>query len=124
MKAYSSDLRKKIIEKRKAGLTYAEIAALFEVAPITVRRYWKRYKQSGEAYCKQRGGYRKSVIDPHREQIVEWIKENRSITLTELQARLRECHGVKIALSGLCRHLKLMGLTFKKNAKGQRTGSR
>jgi len=123
MKAYSSDLRAKIIERCEAGHSQREVADQFGVSVITVHRYWKRYRKSGQAYCKPVGGYRKSVIEPHREQIIEWIQEDGSITLSELQHKLREECAVDIALSGLCRHLKLMGWTRKKNAAGQRTKS-
>jgi transposase len=95
MKAYSEDLRAKIIKQPENGVSALEEARNFGVHVRTVDRYWSRYQSSGQAYCKLRGGYRVSVLNQHREVIKKWIKTRKDITLEEIRSRLRRavCSG-------------------------------
>ena len=124
MKAYSADLRAKIIKQRENGASAIEVARNFGVHVRTVDRYWSRYQSSGQAYCKRRGGYRVSVLSEHRAALEQWIKTRKDITLEEIRSKLRQERGVELTVSTLSYHIRKMGYTFKKNAQGQRTRSR
>ena len=45
MKAYSDDLRMRVIKQWQAGKRQAELAALFEVSAGSVKRWVKQYKR-------------------------------------------------------------------------------
>jgi transposase len=124
MKSYGKDLRAKIVKRREQGASAAEVARNFQVHKRTVERYWKRYQERGEAYCKQRGGYRRSTLDPHRERVIGWLGKLPDITLDELQRKLSKDCRLSLDTSTLCRQLQKMGFSFKKNATGQRARAR
>ena len=44
MKAYSEDLRKRVIAAKEKGQSSAVVARRFSVNVRTVERYWKRYQ--------------------------------------------------------------------------------
>ena len=55
-KAYSNDLRLRVIEQIKSGMKQRIVAKLFSVSINTVNRWWLRYKQEGSLVSKFRGG--------------------------------------------------------------------
>lgn len=124
MKSYGKDLRAKIVKSREKGTSAEEVAHNFHVHKRTVERYWKRFQERGEAYSKQRGGYRRSRLDPHRERLIGWLGKQPDITLQELRHKLSKDCRISLDTSTLCRHLQKMGFSFKKNSAGQRTRAR
>ena len=56
MKAYSIDLRTKIVESVKKGVSKSETARRFGVNCSTLNRYLKRLNQSGSLAPKRRLG--------------------------------------------------------------------
>ncbi|MEM9445591.1 MAG: helix-turn-helix domain-containing protein [Verrucomicrobiota bacterium] len=62
MKAYSKDLREKIIRALESGMSQTQASIAFGVCRMTVSGYWQRYKKEGQVYCKQIGGYGKSKL--------------------------------------------------------------
>src|SRR2546430_6519860 len=48
MKAYSQDLRQRILRAIDAGKTQAEVAATFAVSTATIKRYLKARRESGQ----------------------------------------------------------------------------
>lgn len=124
MKSYSSDLRAKIIKRREGGSSAAQVASDFQIHKRTVERYWRRYQEKGVAYCKQRGGYRRSILEEHRPKVVALLEAQPDMTLLQLQHKLSKDCGVRLGISSLWRQLNKMGYSFKKNATGQRTRTR
>ena len=48
MRAYSVDLRERVVADRAAGLGTAEVARKYRVSPAWVRRLMQRYRASGQ----------------------------------------------------------------------------
>ncbi|MEM9398663.1 MAG: IS630 transposase-related protein [Verrucomicrobiota bacterium] len=124
MKAYSKDLREKIIRALEAGMSQSQAAHSFGINRTTICHYWKRYKQRGEVYYKQQGGHLKSKLQPYKKQLIEWIKKTPGITLEQMQEKLYDQHELSISLATLHYHLTKMGYSFKKNVSSQRTWTR
>ena len=120
MEAYSKDIRNRVIKSIKAGSSFVETADRYQLARQTVSEYWKRYQEKGEVYRKQHGGYRRSRLDPYREEIKRWIEQDNDMTLETLQERLSERYKVNLSVSTLGYHLERMNLSYKKNATRQR----
>lgn len=120
MEAYSKDIRNRVIKAIEAGSSFVETAERYQLARQTVSEYWKRYQEKGEVYRKQQGGYRRSRLDPYREEIKRWIEQDNDMTLETLQQRLSERYKVKLSVSTLGYHLERMNLSYKKNATRQR----
>ncbi|MEM9446133.1 MAG: IS630 transposase-related protein [Verrucomicrobiota bacterium] len=120
MKAYSRDIREKVIKALESGKSNREVAENFGISRKTVWEYSKRYKQRGEVYYKQHGGHRKSKFDPHKKQVVHWLKQKPEMTLKQLSLKLQKQCQVKLTLRTLHYHLKKMNFSYKKNATGKR----
>ena len=115
MKAYSEDLRKRIIVTKEKGQSSAVVARRFSVNVRTVERYWKRYQETAQIAPKRHGGYRRSKLAPHDRELVKWIERQPDLTLSELQQRCLEHLRVSISLHALWYRLGRIGLSFKKN---------
>jgi transposase len=116
MKSYSNDLRERIVAERKSGQSAAEVAKRFKVCKRSVERYWKRQQEVGTVAPKQRGGYRRSVLEGHDAQLRRWIKAEPGLTLAALLKRLHEKLAIDLGPTALWHRLEYLGLSYKKNA--------
>ena len=114
MKSYSLDLRERVVAGREKGQSAEELAKLFGICKRSVERYWQRHRETGGVAPKQRGGYRRSLLEGHEETLRGWIDTQNDSTLAELQKRLRKELKVKLSISALWYGLERLGLSFKK----------
>lgn len=124
MKAYSKDLRERIVEACEQAESHQSVAKRFKVSRRTVDRYWKSYKERGSFECGKMGGHRRRRFNQQDGTLKGWIKEQGDLTLEQLQQRACQQLNIQMSISGLCRHLKRIGLSYKKNVTGCRTRSR
>ena len=120
MKAYSTDLRQKIIEAYQRGHgTQHAIAELFGVSVSFVEKLLQRYRTTGTIAAKPHGGGQTRRLDAAGDQrIRSWIHEHPDLTLAELRIKTRQELGVTLSLTTLWRILKRLGLTRKKRPSG------
>lgn len=120
MKSYSNDLRERLVAGRERGDSAAELARAFGVSKRSVERYWSRQKQTGSSAPKQRGGYRRSVLEGHDARLRRWIQKEPGLTLAELQERVRRELDIELGSTALWHRLERLGLSYKKNAARRR----
>jgi transposase len=112
MRAYSSDLRERIlaaVERGKGSLR--ALADLFLVSLSSIVRLLRRYRASGSLLPKPHAGGPCSLLDADAcQRLRALVREQPDATLAELQARL----GIPCSLSTLCRALQRLGLSRKK----------
>ncbi len=113
-KPYSNDLRKRAVDAVVSGETTRVVAERFKVAVSSVVKWHQRYRQTGSIEPGQVGGHRKSVLDPHRDFILEQIKHTPHLTLHGLSALLTK-RGTKVSHNAVWHFLRREGLSFKKN---------
>ena len=113
MKAYTEDLRKRIIKFRESGHSAEEAAKRYDVGKRSVERYWKSYLETG-SFNKKEPVTRVSVLDKHKKTLLKWIKGNPSLTLDELRERCADNLGINITLQAIWYRLKKYGLSYKK----------
>lgn len=111
MRAYSLDLRERVVADRAAGLSTAEVARKYRVSPAWVRRLMQRYRASGQLAPKRRTQYRVPLLQPHLPQLAALIQVQPDATLAELRAAV----GVPVSLSTVWRAVHRLGLTLKKS---------
>lgn len=121
MKSYSNDLRERIVKWRQEGESAQEVAKRFGVSKRSVERYWKIHQETGAVTPKQRGGYRRSVLESHDARLRRWIQAEPGLTLAQMLARLRAQCGIDLGTTALWHRLEKLGLSFKKNAARRRT---
>jgi transposase len=118
-KAYSIDLRERLVREVEAGESRRGAAERFEVAPSTAVRLYARYKENGSIEPKKQGRPPGSgKLGPHRDFILEHVKRAPDITMPELAALLQADRGVKVDPSNLSKFLCAIGYSYKKNASG------
>jgi transposase len=116
MKAYSADLRHKIVYAYEQGEgTLDEIAAIFDVGRCSIARYLKLHR-SGESLQPQPhgGGVAFSLTQQHLSVLQKQVEAKNDITLAELVAYLAKKEKVAVHPSTVCRALQRLGLPRKK----------
>ena len=90
-KAYSMDLRKRVVEAvERDGLSCNQAAARFEVAISTAIDWVNRYRQTGSLAPGQMGGHRpKKLVGEYRDWLLQRCRES-DFTLRGLVAELAE----------------------------------
>ena len=116
MKAYSLDLRERVVNAYENGnLTIAEVAAQFAVGKTFVNQMLRLKRQQQSLAPKAHGGGAKAALDnTHKQSLQAQIVAQPDATLAELQAQLLASHQVQVSLATLCRTLQEMQLTRKK----------
>jgi transposase len=123
MKAYSEDLRKKVVEAvHQRGTSKSEAARLFSISLSSVKRY-TRLASRGEALTPRKGGGRPPKADElTRKLLEEDIRARPSATVEERRHFLRTMAGKSLSEPTLRRLMKRMGFSRKKDCGGAGTG--
>jgi transposase len=119
-KAYSIDLRERVVRFVESGWSRHAAAAHFEVSVSFVVNLVKAFKTSGRLQAKPRGGRRHAKLDPHRDFLIARVAEKADITMPELAAELATATGTTAEPASLSRFLIRHGYRFKKNLAGKR----
>jgi len=113
-KAYSSDLRERLIAAVASGASRREAAELFDVAISTAVKWLQRLRDTGSSAAKPRGGST-SRLEKDREQILAVVDERPDATLKEILAALRK-QRIRTSRTALCRFLDRHNITRKKKS--------
>lgn len=118
MKAYSLDLRHRVVQAYEQGEgSIAEIASLFGVCPAFVKKMLRQWRESGDLAPRAHGGGKpKSLTDAQRQLLRRKVREQNDISLAELQSLLAEQESVQVHVSTISRALSALGLPLKKRA--------
>jgi transposase len=114
MKAYSQDLRERVVRACDEGRgTRQQIADLFGVSTAWIRRLLQRRRQTGSFAAKPHAGGTPPKLAPNqRHRLVALVAEDPDATLAELHYRL----GAFVHLTTVHRALARYGLTVKKKS--------
>jgi transposase len=111
-KAYSGDLRKRVIEAVETGASRREAAELFEVSVTSAVKWLQRWRERRSAAPKPRGGSI-SPLEEFATEILALVAEQPDLTLVETVAELRK-RRIKTSRSSLWRFLDRHSITLKK----------
>jgi len=123
MRAYSQDLRERVLRALERGDRPAEIARRFEVSRVWVYQVRDRWQQDGSRSSLRIGGHRRSCLAGMEAQIRAWIAAKVDLTLAEICERLAKEAGIQIKPPALWHQLDKWNLTFKKNSARRRARS-
>jgi transposase len=116
MKAYSQDLRERVLADCDAGMEIRQVAVKYRVSESWIRRLRQRKRETGEVAPRKRASTPAKWL-PHSESIQKFIAERPDATLAELKAELN----LPLSVPTLCRALHALRLTFKKKSSGPRS---
>jgi transposase len=122
MKAYSLDLRRRVVAFVEAGNSRHAAAAHFDVSVSFVVKLVAAFQSTGSYAPKPEGGWRYSKLDPHRAFLERRVAEKTDITMTELAGELAGM-GLRIDQASLSRWYRRNDYRYKKKPFGQRTRS-
>src|SRR5215471_18214787 len=120
-RAYSGDLRTRVIEAVASGVSRHEAAELFGIAVSTAVKWWQHWRDTGSMAPKPRGGST-SQLEEHTTLILGLVKEQPDSTFMELLAALRK-RRIRTSRSALWRFFERHNITFKKKPAGSRTAA-
>ena len=115
MRAYSTDLRQKIIDAYNSEGSFRNIAKRFSVSRSFVQKLVGRYRDTGLVSALPHGGGQKSKLNSLQIEVLRQIViENNDATLEELCEALSAKIQTKISRSTMERLLRKLQLTRKK----------
>lgn len=116
MRAYSEDLRRKIVEAVGRGMSKTAAAEAFGVSRSSVKRYVVTARGGGPLAPKRHPGS-KPKLDERARRLLEADVEHRPVASLKQRRRfLRAAAGVSVSESTLSRLLRRMGFTQKNGA--------
>lgn len=124
MKAYSMDFRKRVLALCDAGHGTHEVAKGFGVSESWVRRLKQRRREDGTAAPRPSGGRCCGHFEAVRlEQLEQWLRQQPDATLAQLRGRVQREMGLCCSVMAVCRAVKKLGWSLKRDASCERTGS-
>ena len=115
MKAYSVDLREKIVVAVGRGMTKAQAAHTFGVGATSVKRYVK-LQEEGKPLTPGKAPGKKGKLDGSGMKLLEEDLHARPAVTYENRADLLcELLGIRVSKSTICRAIKRLGYTRKKD---------
>lgn len=117
MRAYSDDLRLRIIEMIQANeLTQPEIAEHFRVSLPFVEKLWQRFRTTGKYQAKPFAGGVKRLLKDDEPLLRRLVAEQPDLTLAELCERVALATGKRaVTTATMCVELQRLKLPLKKS---------
>lgn len=114
MKAYSQDLRERVLRAVDQGYQRADIIKLFGVSRATIKRYLKQRRETGAVPVKPIPGRPPKKFAPLQAQLVAQLETHPDATLEAHCHLWQEQHGVTVSTSTMSRAIRRVGWTRKK----------
>jgi transposase len=114
-RAYSQDLRERVMAMVDSGTGAYAAAAIFRVSVSYIYKALGRRETTGEASARPWAGGPRPKLAAHDDALRARVMSEPDATLAELQAWLAAEHGMKVSIGCLWKRLRQLGLTLKKS---------
>jgi transposase len=115
MKAYSEDLRMKIVDAvERRGINKCQAARTFDVSLATVKRYARKSRRGLSLWPSKAPGRAPKMDERTRKLLAEDVEERPTVTLEQRREYLQTVAGMDLSRSVICRTIKRMDTTRKK----------
>ena len=115
MKAYSVDLREKIIAAVGHGMSKAQAARTFGVGATSVKRYVKLAEQGKPLSPGKAPGRKGKLNESGMKLLEEDLHARPAVTYKQRADLLHQLLGVMVSKATICRVVKRLGYTRKKD---------
>uniref|UniRef100_UPI0040576FB4 IS630 transposase-related protein n=1 Tax=Candidatus Electronema sp. TaxID=2698783 RepID=UPI0040576FB4 len=105
-KAYSNDLRERVIKKYLDGMSKEDIVNIFVIGLDTLNRWIRKYKKTGNVEPEKQTKFRERKFSD--EEILDAVRSKSSLRLKEIAKKFSFTH------QAVSDRLKLAGVTQKK----------
>jgi transposase len=118
MKAYSLDLRHRVVHAYEQGQgPIPEIATRFGVGTAFIKKMLRQWRATGDLAPLAHGGGKPPRLTQRQRQLLKRrVRQQSDISLAELQSLLDEQEKVQVHVSTISRALSGLGLPLKKRA--------
>jgi len=120
MKAYSEDLRYRVVQASNDGLSQPEVARRFRVGLRTVERYLRQWRVTGGLTSRTSLGATPAILPGQYPALVAQLEALPDATLAMHCDRWETTTGVRVSVSTMCRAQQRVGWTRKKEPDRQR----
>jgi len=121
-RAYSLDLRERVVAAVVAGASCRKVAATYRVSVASVVKWSQRFRATGSAAARRMGGNLPRSLASERDWVLARLAAVPDLTLRALVVELGE-RGVVTSYGSVWRIVHDAGISFKKNSVRHRTGS-
>jgi len=121
-RAYSADMRARVIGRVESGGSRREAAEHYDVSASTAVIWVKCFRETGRCAAKPRGGSI-SALEGHAEFLLALIEDKPDLTLDEVVSAMRK-HKVAGSRTAVWRFFRRHKVTFKKSVARGRAGTR
>ena len=124
MKAYSKDLRQKIVDVLRRGMSKAQAARTFGVGISTLKRYTSKAQRGEPLDPGKAPGKRPKKMDKRLSKLLEEdLKERPFVTLRQRCDYVQAISGVSVSRSTMCPAMARIGSTRKKGDEAPRSAT-
>ena len=125
MKAYSADLRCRILAAVDAGMSKREASRVFSVSRSTIKRYARQRRETGTLAPRPAARPRPMAIGPAQHAALRaQLEADPDATLAEHAATWERAQGVRVSLWTMRRAILRLGWTRKKRPSPPANGTR
>ncbi len=121
-RAYSLDLRERVVAAVAAGESCRKVATVFQVSVASVVKWSQRSRATGSAAAHPMGGNRPYALAGQRDWLLSRLADQPDLTLRALVAELA-IRGIKVSYYAVWHFFEHEGISFKKKPARQRAGS-
>ncbi len=114
-RAYSQDLRERVMAAVDSGTGAYAAASLFRVSVSYIYKVRGRRERTGAISARPWAGGPKPKLAVHDDALRARVRTEPDATLAERQAWLMADHAVKVSIGCLWKRLRQLGLTLKKS---------
>lgn len=116
MKAYSQDLRQRVLQAIAVGQSQASVAKTFSVSVATIKRYLKQRRETGHVLPKAipgRPAVKGAVLRAH---LRAQLEAHSDVTREERCRLFQQAHGITVSPVSISRARMALGWTRKKRS--------
>ena len=121
-RAYSLDLRERVVAAVWSGESCRKVAGTYRVSVASVVKWSQRFRATGSAGAKRMGGNQPRSLAGERDWLLERLAAVPDVTLRALVVELGE-RGVVTSYGSVWRIVHDAGISFKKNSVRHRARS-
>ena len=114
MRAYSVDLRQRIVQAVLDGQTQPAVADRFGVSLASVQRFVRLHKEQGNLTPKPLPGRKPAFDSDQRQELEALLRQKTDWTLHQLADAWQTQSGVRVSISALHRTVQQSGYRYKK----------
>lgn len=115
MKAYSEDLRERVVHAVEQGYPRAEIVKMVGVSLATIKRYLKQRRELGHVKAKAIPGRPPKKLAALQAGVVEQLQAYPDVTLQRHCELWEQAHGVRVSRWTMSQAFKRVDWTRKKS---------